>query len=132
MEEKLLALMQKQQLLERENESLKQQALQETSELNVEVLLAMKWCVYWMDSEIEEKEEEEEETNKLEKLEQLIKTLRYVMLVSACERFTQHYVCRQQLAQSNREGEQCQNTIQGLREEIEEKHHAEGNHISQL
>lgn len=35
MEEKLLALMQKQQLLESENESLKQQALQETSELNV-------------------------------------------------------------------------------------------------
>lgn len=85
-------------------------------------------CVYWMDSEIEEKEE----TNNLEKLEQLIKTLRYLMLVSACGRFTQQYVCRQQLAQSNREGEQCQNTIQGLREEIEEKHHAEGNHISQL
>ena len=38
MEEKLLALMQKQQLLEEIEQSLKQQALQETSELNVEAV----------------------------------------------------------------------------------------------
>lgn len=48
-------------------------------------------CVYWMDSEIEEKEEEEEK-EKLEKLEQLIKTLRYVMLISVGG---QCYICMQ-------------------------------------
>lgn len=83
------------------------------------------------DTETEE-EEEEEELQKLEKLEQLVKTLRYVMPISVGGKLSIIIVFRQQLAQSNREGEQCQKTVQGLREEMEERNHAEGSHVSQL